>query len=50
VAAVGAVSQKIGNRALTGLQQRPLETGGRLVKQTRGIWRMLAESHLTRRL
>jgi hypothetical protein len=32
------------------LQQRLVETGGRLVKHARHYWLMLAESHLTRRL
>ena len=32
------------------LQQRLVKTGGRLVKQARYYWPLLAESHLTRRL
>jgi len=34
----------------TGLQQRLVKTGGRLVKHARYYWLLLAESHLTRRL
>jgi hypothetical protein len=33
---------------LTGLQQRLVKTGGRLVKHTRYYWLLLAENHLTR--
>ena len=40
----------IGNWSLTGLQQRLVKTGGRLVKHARYYWQLLAESHLTRRL
>ena len=36
--------------SLTSLQQRPVTTGGRLVKHARYYWLLLAESHLTRRL
>ena len=42
--------RKIGNWSLTGLQQRLVKTGGRLVKHARYYWLLLAESHLTRRL
>jgi hypothetical protein len=42
--------RKIENWSLTSLQQRPVKTGGRLVKRARYYWLMLAESHLTRRL
>ena len=42
--------QRIGNWSWTSLQQRLLKTGGRLVKQARYYWLLLAESHLTRRL
>lgn len=35
---------------LTGLQQRLVKTGGRLVKHARYYWLLLAESHLTHRL
>jgi len=35
---------------LPGLQQRPMKTGGRLVKHARYYWLLLAESGLTRRL
>jgi hypothetical protein len=31
-------------------QQRLVKTGGRLIKHARYYWRLLAESHLTRRL
>jgi hypothetical protein len=41
---------KIENWSLTGLQQRRVKTGGRLVKHGRYYWLLLAESHLTRRL
>jgi hypothetical protein len=40
----------IGTWSLTSLQQRLVKTGGRLVKNTRYYWLLLAESHLTRRL
>jgi hypothetical protein len=36
--------------SLTGLQQRLVKTGGRLIKHARYYWLLLAESHLTRRL
>jgi hypothetical protein len=42
--------QGIGSWSLTGLQQRLVKTGGRLVKHARYYWLILAESHLTRRL
>jgi hypothetical protein len=42
--------RKIENWSLTSLQQRPVKTGGRLIKHARYYWLMLAESHLTRRL
>jgi hypothetical protein len=42
--------RRIANRSLTSLQQRLVKTGGRLVKHARDYWRLLAESHLTRRL
>ena len=32
------------------MQQRPMKTGGRLVKHARYYWLLLAESGLTRRL
>lgn len=38
------------NWLLTSLQQRLLKTGGRLVRNARYYWLLLAESHLTRRL
>jgi hypothetical protein len=41
---------RIGHWSLTSLQQRPVKTGGRLVKHARYYWLLLAESHLTRRL
>jgi hypothetical protein len=36
--------------SLTSLQQRLLNTGGRLIQHARSYWLLLAESHLTRRL
>ena len=36
--------------SLAGLQQRPVKTGGRLVKHARYYCLLLAEGHLTRRL
>jgi len=42
--------RKIENWSLTSLQQRLVETGGRLVEHARYYWLLLAESHLTRRL
>jgi hypothetical protein len=36
--------------SLTGLQQRLVKTGGRLIKHARYYWLLLAESGLTRRL
>jgi hypothetical protein len=36
--------------SLTSLQQRLVKTGGRLIKHAHYYWRLLAESHLTRRL
>ena len=45
-----ALPEAIGNWSLTSLQQRPVKTGGRLVKHARYYWLLLAESHLTRRL
>jgi len=42
--------KRIDNWSLTGLQQRLMKTGGRLVKHARYYWLLLAESHLTRRL
>ena len=42
--------QRIGNWSLTSLQQRLVQTGGRLIKHARYYWLLLAESHLTRRL
>src|SRR3989442_474324 len=60
---LGAIAYNLGNRwrglgllrgiangAVTGLQQRLVKTGGRLVKHARYYWLLLAESHLTRRL
>jgi hypothetical protein len=41
---------RIGNWSLTSLQQRLVKTGGRLMKDARYYWLLLAESHLTRRL
>ncbi|MBM3793671.1 MAG: hypothetical protein FJW31_06300 [Acidobacteria bacterium] len=45
-----ARSRGVENWSLTGLQQRLVKTGGRLVKHARYNWLILAESHLTRRL
>ncbi len=42
--------KRIENWSLTSLQQRLAKSGGRLVKQARYHWLLLAESHLTRRL
>jgi len=36
--------------SLSGLQQRLVKTGGRLIKHARYFWLLLAEGHLTRRL
>lgn len=41
---------RIGNWSLTGLQQRLVKTGARLVKHARCYWLLLAESHLARHL
>ena len=45
-----ALPKAIGNWSLTGLQQRLVKTGGRLIKHARYYWLRLAEGHLTRRL
>ena len=45
-----ALSLRVGNWPLTSLQQRLVNTGGRLVKHARYYWLLLAEGHLTRRL
>ena len=45
-----ALPKRIENWSLTSLQQRLVKTGGRLVKDARYYWLLLAESHLTRRL
>jgi hypothetical protein len=45
-----ALPKRIENWTLTSLQQRPVKTGGRLVKHARYYWLLLAESHLTKRL
>jgi hypothetical protein len=42
--------KRIDKWSLTSLQQRLVKTDGRLVKQARYYWLLLAESHLTRRL
>jgi hypothetical protein len=42
--------KRIADWSLTGLQQRLVKTGGRLIKHARYYWLLLAESHLTRRL
>jgi len=41
---------RVGNWSLTGLQQRWVKTGGRLIKHAWYYWLLLAEGHLTRRL
>ena len=41
---------RINRWSLTSLQQRLVKTGGRLVKDARYYWLLLAEGHLTRRL
>jgi hypothetical protein len=41
---------RIDTWSLTSLQQRLVKTGGRLVKDARCFWLLLAEGHLTRRL
>jgi hypothetical protein len=38
----------IADCSLTGLQQRVVETGGRLIEHARYYWLMLADGHLTR--
>jgi len=45
-----ALPSRINNWSLTSLQQRLVKTGGRLVKDARYYWLLLAGSHLTRRL
>src|ERR1700730_3744429 len=40
----------ISNWSLSSLQQRLAKTGGRLIRQARYYWLLLAESYLTRRL
>ena len=42
--------EKLALRHQLGVPQRSVKSGGRLVKDTRHSWLMLAESHLTRRL
>src|SRR5579864_5809677 len=42
--------KRIDSWSLTRLQQRLMQTGGRLVKHARYYWLLLAEGHLTRRL
>jgi len=41
---------RVGKWSLTGLQQRLVKTGGRLIKHARYYWLLRAEGHLTRRL
>jgi len=43
-----ALVRGIQSWSLTGLQQRLVKTGGRLVKHARHYWLLLAEGHLTR--
>ena len=45
-----ALPKRIATWSLTSLQQRLMNTGGRLVKHARYYWLLLAEGHLTRRL
>ena len=45
-----ALPKTVGNWPLTSLQQRLVKTGGRLLKQARYYWLLLAKSHLIRRL
>jgi hypothetical protein len=45
-----ALPKRTDHWSLTGLQQRLVKTGGRLIKHARYYWLLLAESHLTRRL
>lgn len=42
--------KRIDRWSLTSLQQRLVKTGGRLVKNARYDWLLLAQSRLTRRL
>ena len=42
--------QRIKSWSLTSLQQRLVKTGGRLVRQARYFWLLLAEGYLPRRL
>ncbi|MGB9604451.1 MAG: transposase, partial [Bryobacteraceae bacterium] len=44
------VPLRVGKWSLTSLQQRLVNTGGRLIKHARYYWLLLAEGHLTRRL
>ena len=48
MAAAGAAAA--GRHLVAHLQQRLVNTGGRLIKYARYYWSLLAESHLTRRL
>jgi hypothetical protein len=43
-----ALPKEIGNWSLASLQQCLVKNGGRLVKQARYYWLLLAEGHLTR--
>ena len=45
-----ALPAGVGNWSLTSLQRRLVKTGGRLIRNARYYWLLLAESHLTRRL
>ncbi len=42
--------RRMSHWSLMSLQQRPVKTGGRLVRHARYYWLLLAESRLTRRL
>jgi hypothetical protein len=45
-----ALPMRVATWSLTSLQQRLVETGGRLIQHARYHWLLLAESRLTRRL
>jgi hypothetical protein len=50
VAARLVLPKRIEQWSLTRVQQRLVKTGGRLIKHARDDWRLLAESHLMRRM
>jgi hypothetical protein len=45
-----ALPDRIRNWSLTSLQQRLVKAAGRLVRDARYYWMLLAEGHLSRRL